>query len=103
MNACEIKVGMQVTMAGFAGTVVRVCEWSRAVVDGVEGVMVEVRLPGGIGCYSNRDLVNAEDGPGEEDGPWADGWAERYDDGTHCESCGCANGFHHNKCARAAT
>ena len=57
LKASEAKPGMKVTMAGFAGTITKVCEWSRATVNGVEGVMVEVRLPGGIGCYSNSDLV----------------------------------------------
>jgi hypothetical protein len=56
LKSSTVKVGDKVTMAGFPGTVTKVCEWSRAVVNGVEGVMVEVRLPGGIGCYPCSDL-----------------------------------------------
>lgn len=59
MKANEVKAGMKVTMASFDGTIVKVCEWSRSIVDGVEGVMVEVRLPGGVACYSCSDLVAA--------------------------------------------
>lgn len=55
MNANQVEVGMRVTMAGFLGTVVRICEWSRH----GDCVMVEVRLPGGIGCYSCTDLIPA--------------------------------------------
>jgi hypothetical protein len=52
VKASDVKAGDKVTMAGFHGTVTTVCEWSRT----VDGVMVEVRLPGGIGCYSCSDL-----------------------------------------------
>lgn len=53
MNANEVKVGMNVTTSGFAGTIVKVCEWSR---HGDE-VMVEVRLDRGTCCVSCREVV----------------------------------------------
>lgn len=56
MKASEVKVGIAVTMAGFPGKIVKVCEWSRCELDGVESVMVEVRLASGVGCFSNSDL-----------------------------------------------
>jgi len=52
MKADQIKLGMTVSMSGYVGTVVRVCEWSR---NGDE-VMVEIRLASGIGCYSCTSL-----------------------------------------------
>jgi len=54
-----VKSGMNVMYGEFPGTIRAVCEWSRAIVDGVEGVMVEVRLPGGVACVSAHDLVAA--------------------------------------------
>lgn len=55
MNANEIKVGQKVTTSGFPGTVMRICEWSRT----ATGVMVEVRVPGGLTCVSCRDCLPA--------------------------------------------
>lgn len=51
----KLSPGQKVTMAGFAGTVVRLyadgeCEGGR---------MYEVRLPGGLGCYCGSDLLPA--------------------------------------------
>lgn len=43
-----LKVGQPVTTSGFAGTVVRLCEWSTS--------MVEVRLASGVCCVDAGDV-----------------------------------------------
>ena len=40
----EIKVGTKVIKDGFAGTVIRVCDW--------DAELIEVRTSGGVSCVS---------------------------------------------------
>lgn len=57
MKAAAAQVGVRVTTSGYPGTITKVCEWSRHVVDGVVvGVMVEVRLASGTCCVSASDV-----------------------------------------------
>lgn len=57
MKATEVKLGQPVTTSGYPGTITRICEWSRHVVDGVVvGVMVEVRLATGTCCVCASDV-----------------------------------------------
>lgn len=46
-----LEVGQKVTTSGYAGTVVRLCEWSHA--------MVEVRLVSGVVCVDANDVIAA--------------------------------------------
>lgn len=55
MSANEVRIGQKVTTSGFAGTITRICEWSR----NQDEVMVEVRLARGTTCVSCREVVPA--------------------------------------------
>ena len=55
MNSTDVKLGQKVTTSGFAGTITKICEWSRT----DREVMVEVRLASGTVCVSCKDVVRS--------------------------------------------
>jgi hypothetical protein len=52
MKYSGLKVGDKVKANGYEGTVIRLCEWSDA--------LIEVRLPGGVACIDACKAVKIE-------------------------------------------
>jgi hypothetical protein len=53
IRTTQPAVGMKGTTSGFPATIVAVCEWSRS----DPGVLVEVRVPGGVSCIDFSDFA----------------------------------------------
>ena len=56
----NFKPGDKITSSGYPGSVVRIYIERQSLGGGMfSGAMIEIRLPGGVGCVSERDIRHA--------------------------------------------
>lgn len=68
--------------------------------ENMQNVIMKLKILAKMLTDNCAEVQKKEDGPGEEDGPWAEGWAERcgkisFKDGEPCKHPGCKNHVSH--------